>query len=254
MEAGEIALYMFLICTFATLLLHPTSPLRHLIHSVIFRRALMGLLIGSAVVAIIMSPWGKQSGGRRAGVARAAIQKCGFFGTITGVSCVSIPTYVSLWQSSGTSLAFHLRSQRKENQTNKRTRGKLQRFLIVERSCYSKLDPTAPKRGGSVMAFQLLFKTVSIDILTYPDRVWRMKYGEIRNYLEESRTCEAHYAAAKSRKRQQPRVVRPGGIRRRREPWLLDNHFRFRGSRRRPCRLEQTVGSSEKPVRDVLAA
>src|SRR5262249_45622807 len=46
-----------------TLLLHPTSPLRHFTHSTIVRRALMGLLVGSAVVAIIMTPWGKQSGG-----------------------------------------------------------------------------------------------------------------------------------------------------------------------------------------------
>src|SRR5215813_11505451 len=63
MEAGEIALYVFLICTFATLLLHPASPLRHVIHSGVFRRALMGFLVGSTVVAIIMTPWGKQSGG-----------------------------------------------------------------------------------------------------------------------------------------------------------------------------------------------
>jgi aquaporin Z len=63
MEAGEIALYMFLICTFATLLLHPTSPFRHAIQSGVLRRALMGFLVGSAVAAIIMTPWGKQSGG-----------------------------------------------------------------------------------------------------------------------------------------------------------------------------------------------
>ena len=63
MEAGEIALYMFLICTFATLLLHPTSPLHHLITSGLFRRALTGFLVASVVVAIMMTPWGKQSGG-----------------------------------------------------------------------------------------------------------------------------------------------------------------------------------------------
>ena len=63
MEGGEIASYMFLVCTFATFLLHPTSPVRHFIHTVILRRALMGLLVGSAVVAIITTPWGKQSGG-----------------------------------------------------------------------------------------------------------------------------------------------------------------------------------------------
>lgn len=63
MEAGEIAVYMFFVCTFATLLLHPASPLCHVIHSSLFRRALMGFLVGLTVVALIMTPWGKQSGG-----------------------------------------------------------------------------------------------------------------------------------------------------------------------------------------------
>lgn len=69
-----------------------------------------------------------------------------------------------------------------------------------------------------------------------------MRYGEIRNCLVEFRTCEAHYAAAQSRKTRQPRVVRPAGIRTRRKPWLLDKHFRFRSSCWRLRRLEQTVG------------
>src|SRR5215472_961853 len=63
MEAAEIASYMFCVCTFATLLLHPASPIGHVLHGVLLRRALMGVLVGSAVVAIIMTPWGKQSGG-----------------------------------------------------------------------------------------------------------------------------------------------------------------------------------------------
>jgi aquaporin Z len=63
MEAGEIGSYMFLVCTFATLLLHPSSPVRSFIHSTVYRRALMGVLVGSTVVAIIMTPWGQQSGG-----------------------------------------------------------------------------------------------------------------------------------------------------------------------------------------------
>jgi aquaporin Z len=63
MEAGELALYMFLTCTFATLVQHPASPVRHLISSAICRRTLMGLAIGATVVAIVLTPWGKQSGG-----------------------------------------------------------------------------------------------------------------------------------------------------------------------------------------------
>ena len=63
MEAGELGLYMLFACTFATLLQHPSSPLRHFIGSDLVRRALMGLAIGTTVTAIVMTPWGKQSGG-----------------------------------------------------------------------------------------------------------------------------------------------------------------------------------------------
>lgn len=63
MEACGIGSYTFLVCVFATLLLHPGSPLRHFVHNPLLRRSLTGLLTGSAVVAIAMSPWGKQSGG-----------------------------------------------------------------------------------------------------------------------------------------------------------------------------------------------
>jgi aquaporin Z len=63
MEAGELALYMFFACAFATLLQHPASPVRHFIVSAVSRRALMGLAMGAMVSAIVMTPWGKQSGG-----------------------------------------------------------------------------------------------------------------------------------------------------------------------------------------------
>lgn len=63
MEAGELATYMFSTCLFATLLQHPASPVRHVIQADISRRALMGLAIGTTVAAMILSPWGQQSGG-----------------------------------------------------------------------------------------------------------------------------------------------------------------------------------------------
>jgi len=62
MEAGELALYMFATCAFATLLQHPASPVRHLIVNGFYRRAVIGLGMGATVVAIVISPWGKQSG------------------------------------------------------------------------------------------------------------------------------------------------------------------------------------------------
>jgi aquaporin Z len=63
MEAAGLALYMFSVCIFATLLQHPASPVRHTITNPVLRRALMGLAVGTTLAAIIMTPWGKQSGG-----------------------------------------------------------------------------------------------------------------------------------------------------------------------------------------------
>ena len=63
MEASGLVLYMFSVCVFATLLQHPASPVRHIIVSPVLRRALMGLVVGATLVAIIMTPWGRQSGG-----------------------------------------------------------------------------------------------------------------------------------------------------------------------------------------------
>jgi aquaporin Z len=63
MEAGEVGLYLLLACVFATVLQHPASPVRHLIESSLLRRVLMGLATGTTVIAIVLTPWGKQSGG-----------------------------------------------------------------------------------------------------------------------------------------------------------------------------------------------
>jgi aquaporin Z len=63
MEAAEVAIYLLFTCIFASLVLYPASPVRHLVESAAGRRALMGLAVGATVVAIVMSPWGKQSGG-----------------------------------------------------------------------------------------------------------------------------------------------------------------------------------------------
>jgi aquaporin Z len=63
MEAGELALYLFLVCAFVTVLQHPASPVRQLIVSALLRRLLMGLAMAAVVIAIVLTPWGKQSGG-----------------------------------------------------------------------------------------------------------------------------------------------------------------------------------------------
>ena len=63
MELTEMGLYLFFTCIFATLLQHPASPIRHLLPNAIVRRACFGISIGATIVAIVLTPWGKQSGG-----------------------------------------------------------------------------------------------------------------------------------------------------------------------------------------------
>ncbi|HKD86318.1 MAG TPA: aquaporin [Terriglobales bacterium] len=63
MEVAEPGLYMFATCVIAALLQHPASPVRHLILNPLARRELMGIAMGLTIVAIVLSPWGKQSGG-----------------------------------------------------------------------------------------------------------------------------------------------------------------------------------------------
>ena len=63
MEVTEMGLYLFFTCIFATLLQHPTSPIRRLLPNGIVRRAFFGISIGATIFAIVLTPWGKQSGG-----------------------------------------------------------------------------------------------------------------------------------------------------------------------------------------------
>jgi len=63
MEAGESGLYLFSACAVATLVWHPASPLQRYLPSDAARRILMGLAMGATIIVIVISPWGKQSGG-----------------------------------------------------------------------------------------------------------------------------------------------------------------------------------------------
>src|SRR5579863_910449 len=62
MEAGEAGLYLFSACAVATMLWHPASPLQPHLASDAVRRVWMGLAMGATIIAIVLSPWGKQSG------------------------------------------------------------------------------------------------------------------------------------------------------------------------------------------------
>jgi len=62
MEAGESGLYLFSACAVATLLWHPASPIQRYLASDAVRRSFMGMAMGATIIAIVVSPWGKQSG------------------------------------------------------------------------------------------------------------------------------------------------------------------------------------------------
>jgi len=62
MEAAELGAFMISASLFTILLYHPSSPAVRVIPDEFPRRILMGLAMGLTAVAIIYSPWGKQSG------------------------------------------------------------------------------------------------------------------------------------------------------------------------------------------------
>jgi aquaporin Z len=62
MEAALLGAFMVSACLFGALYESPHSPVRHAIASQLLRRILMGLSMGLTAIAIIYSPWGKQSG------------------------------------------------------------------------------------------------------------------------------------------------------------------------------------------------
>jgi aquaporin Z len=62
MEAAELGIFMISACAFTVLLQHPESPVRTLLPDASLRRALTGLAMAATAIALIFSPWGKQSG------------------------------------------------------------------------------------------------------------------------------------------------------------------------------------------------
>ena len=62
MEAGLLGAFMVSACVFGALYEFPQSPVHQAIMSRILRRLLMGVSMGLTAIAIIYSPWGKQSG------------------------------------------------------------------------------------------------------------------------------------------------------------------------------------------------
>ncbi|MGQ0794532.1 MAG: MIP/aquaporin family protein [Deltaproteobacteria bacterium] len=62
MEAAELGTFMIAACVAVVIFEHPASPVRQLIESASVRRVIVGAAMGLTAIAIIYSPWGKQSG------------------------------------------------------------------------------------------------------------------------------------------------------------------------------------------------
>jgi len=61
-EAACLGLFMVSACSFTVLLQHPGFIVRQMVPSPFLRRALTGIAMGLTAIALIYSPWGKQSG------------------------------------------------------------------------------------------------------------------------------------------------------------------------------------------------
>ncbi|OUL25810.1 hypothetical protein BV372_27560 [Nostoc sp. T09] len=62
MEAAELGLFMIAAGVFSCLFEYPASPVHQAIPNRDLRRFLIGIVMGATAIAIIYSPWGKQSG------------------------------------------------------------------------------------------------------------------------------------------------------------------------------------------------
>jgi len=61
-EGAGLGLFMVSACSFTVLLQHPASAIRQMLPSAFVRRLLTGVAMGLTAIALIYSPWGKQSG------------------------------------------------------------------------------------------------------------------------------------------------------------------------------------------------
>src|SRR5262250_1885620 len=61
-EAVGLGMFMISACVFTVLLMHPASPVTHVIVDPVWKRAVIGVAMGLTAIALIYSPWGKRSG------------------------------------------------------------------------------------------------------------------------------------------------------------------------------------------------
>jgi aquaporin Z len=61
-EAAGLGTFMIFACVFTVLLMCPASPVAHWIVDPMWKRAVIGIAMGSTAIALIYSPWGRLSG------------------------------------------------------------------------------------------------------------------------------------------------------------------------------------------------
>ena len=110
-EATGLGMFMISACVFSVLVMHPVSPLAHWVVDPIGKRAVIGIVMGLTAVALIYSPWGKQSGAHFNPSVTIAFYRLGkiapvdaffyivsqFTGAITGVFICAV--FLSHWIS-----------------------------------------------------------------------------------------------------------------------------------------------------------
>jgi aquaporin Z len=62
MEAAGLGIFMISAAVVTAVVEHPASPIRQTISEALLRRFIIGMAMGLTAIAIIYSPWGKQSG------------------------------------------------------------------------------------------------------------------------------------------------------------------------------------------------
>ena len=62
MEAAELSVFMISAGLVTSLIAHPSSPIYQFLPNPLVRRLITGVLMGTTAIAIVNSPWGRQSG------------------------------------------------------------------------------------------------------------------------------------------------------------------------------------------------
>ena len=96
MEAAGLGLFMISAAVVTAILEHPASPIRQAIADPLWRRFIIGVGMGLTAIAIIYSPWGKQSGAHINPVVTLTFFRLGKIKPIDAVGYI-VAQFVGAW-------------------------------------------------------------------------------------------------------------------------------------------------------------